>query len=123
MKLHDGGMRLASRIAALEASLQSHVAQLRALLPTAPGAVAEALPRPGPGPDASSKSGNQAPAVPPEQPSAGPATAKPAPASLEPKDQSSQVSPTGSLCPGTSAAGIADACKRAAAAQCATSIL
>ncbi|KAK9838013.1 hypothetical protein WJX74_009755 [Apatococcus lobatus] len=33
MKLHDGGTRLAARVATLQASLQSHVSQLRALLP------------------------------------------------------------------------------------------
>ncbi len=37
MKLHDGGIRLASRAANLQASLQTQVAQLRALLPGANG--------------------------------------------------------------------------------------
>lgn len=37
MKLHDGGTRLAARVASLQASLQSQVTQLRALLPSSAG--------------------------------------------------------------------------------------
>ena len=37
VKLHDGGSRLAARVASLQASLQSHVSQLRALLPGSTG--------------------------------------------------------------------------------------